>query len=413
MYCTSRVSVYKNLICNFMVFKVLRSLMDTFWKSSEYRLPRTKEPQLVRDWIKESLYTRSDSYFEKTDNIREMEPINFNELRDQEEYDACIQNNYASCGGNWHTPSELFKPHYGKAIMNSLNTCSNVIYELGPGTGALCQSILPLYKGEYHLIEVSQTLHTLQRSKFAKSANVKCHLGYDELKKDNRACTVLACEVFDNLPHDLVRIEADGSISQGMIVTNDEATFRDVPGRYYFEFQPLTDPLIIEYLNAVNIELKSVFRERFLQGAHNVFPEYVYPRNCQFIPTAAFSLLIHLYNLLPNANLMIFDFDRLPGQISLGQATAPVVQTVYKGETINSSKLLVKPGLFDIFFPTDFSLLQQLIERQFWPNHKVMISKHGEFMKEHADLKSTTLMNGFNPLLHTFKNVSILRTEPK
>lgn len=409
-----------------MVLKVFKSLMDTFWKSAEYRLPRSREPQLVREWIQEALYARSDSYFEKSVNISEMKPINFNELRDQEEYDAHIQSNYANYEANqknatnykaasekkgtWHTPSELFKPHYGKAIhnyINSKNSKSNVIYELGPGTGALCQSILPTYNGEYHLIEVSNTLHTLQRTKFAKSTSVKCHLGYEGLRRDERECTVIACEVLDNLPHDLVRLEADGSLSQGMVVTNDAATFRDVPGRYYFEFQPLTDPLIIEYLNAMDLQLHRDPWERLIQGAHTIFPEYIYPRNCRFIPTTAFTLLSRLQHILPNANLLIFDFHQLPDQISLGRSTAPVVQTVYKGETVNCSRLLVKPGQFDIFFPTDFTLLRKMVER-FWPQKRVTILKQSAFLEAYAELDSTRLRNGFNPMLHTFGNVSVL-----
>lgn len=389
--------------------------MDTFWKSSEHNFPRTREPQLVRDWIKDALYARSDAYFENESNIKDIQPVQFDELRDQEEFDVQMQVNYDSGAGNWHTPSELFKPYYGEAIMkyiNSKNTKGD-IYELGPGSGALCKSILPhLKNSHYHLIEVSKTLHILQKSKFVTCNNVNCHLGYEDIWQVDGECTLIACEVLDNLPHDLIRIEPDGSLSQGMIVTNEAATLRDVPGRFYFEFRPLSDPLIIEYLSAMRITLHLSRWERLIQGMHNIFPEYIYPRNCVFIPTAAYNLFSLLGKLFPKANFMLFDFDQLPDQISLGGLSAPVVQTVYKGETISTSKLLVKPGLFDIFFPTNFDLLKAMIER-FWPNHIVRVSKQTRFLKEYADIGRTSLKNGFNPLLHTFGNVLVLLAEPK
>ena len=383
--------------------------MDTFWIGAENQFPRTREPVLVREWIRDALYTRTDAYFEKPQNMLQTDIISFNELRDQEEYDARVQEAYGK-GAAWHTPSELFKPYYGESLLKGLDPKGS-IYELGPGTGALCESILPSFKGSYNLIEVSNALHSVQRAKFGKHKNVKCHLGYEKVQRDDGECTVVACEVLDNLPHDLIRIEPDGSLSQAVVVTNDSASYRDVPGRYYLEFQPITDPLIIKYLNVIKSDTKVDKWERLVQGAHNIFPEYVYPRNCRFIPTSAFELLSRLSILFPSAQLAFFDFDALPDQIPLGRTTAPVVQTLYKGETINCSKLLVKPGDFDIFFPTDFALLSRMIQH-FWPSHKTNVQKQTTFLQKHADLQKTTVKNGFNPLLHTFKNVSVLIATP-
>ena len=57
---------------------------------------------------------------------------------------------------------------YDKKQMKEL-----IIYEIGPGKGALCESILVFLKNfpikvTYNLIEISKPLHEFQKSHFAK-----------------------------------------------------------------------------------------------------------------------------------------------------------------------------------------------------------------------------------------------------
>jgi hypothetical protein len=316
-------------------------------------------------------------------------------------------------GGSWHTPSVIFKPHYGEAIAKSIK--NKRVVEIGPGNGSLCSSIIGKHENiHYSLLEKSKRFHEFQKSKFQYHSSVVClHFTNDSnLLPSKTPVTIIMCEVLDNLAHDLVRVEPDGSFSQGQIVTNDNARYNDIHGKYYFEFKPLEDPLILATLNVIREfkPFKANPLEIFLRNTlrlHNFIPEYIYPRSCFFIPTGCFKLLSQLKTLFPKADFVISDFDQLPDSIPMFK-NAPVVQTVYKGETINCTTLLVQPGLCDIFFPTDFFLLSKMIEH-FWPDildFKIM--KQAEYLKQSANLPKTRTRNGFNPLIDTFRNASLL-----
>ena len=248
---------------------------------------------------------------------------------------------------------------------------------------------------------------------------VECINFSDELKlkSNNSPVTIIMCEVLDNLAHDLIRVESDGSISEGYVVTNENARFNDIPGKFYFEFKPLKDPLILSTLNFISDHksfkansIESLLRKTF--KLHNFIPEYIYPRSCFFIPTGCYKLLGRLKTLFPKADIVISDFDKLPNTIP-NFNNAPVVQTVYKEETINCTILLVKPGLCDIFFPTDFLLLSKMI-KYFWPDtNSIQVMKQEKYMRLHANLQKTRTQNGFNPMVDTFKNVSLLISRHK
>lgn len=83
----------------------------------------------------------------------------------------------------WLTPSELFTPHWGRAIashiMQEHRQCSDTplaIFELGAGTGTLAKDILSCFRSQapdayrqmvYKSIELSPGLARLQRQKLA------------------------------------------------------------------------------------------------------------------------------------------------------------------------------------------------------------------------------------------------------
>ena len=121
---------------------------------------------------------------------------------------------------------------------------------------ALCvQSIIESHKQmEYTLLEKSKQFHKYLKERFQHVPRVECINFTEEskLKSNNSPVTIIMCEVLDNLAHDLIRVESDGSISEGYVVTNENARYDDIPGKFYFEFNPLEDPLILSTLNFIS-----------------------------------------------------------------------------------------------------------------------------------------------------------------
>lgn len=185
----------------------------------------------------------------------------------------------------------------------------------------------------------------------------------------------------------------------------------------------------------------------------------------EFIPTRLLSLLRTLRNHFPRHRLLLSDFSYLPDAIP--GFNAPVVQTRYQNQMIPCSTLLVKPGAFDIFFPTNFDHLRDMYEytlsqppapshssaETFLPSRstplagnalslalgadffssrhpnpsrrtpidgvtsasglpvgerKSSVFTHAEFLSTYADLQNTRLRNGDNPMLEFYKNVKFL-----
>ena len=249
----------------------------------------------MRDFINDSLYNSSYGYFSKNVNIfnSSHEMIPFNKLRDQDDYHRTILEIYEEATNNftgeainnfiannstdfntdkikmstgktstnsgftqmWHTPSELFKPFYGRAVTNFL-TCNNksrteplVIYEIGPGNGTMAENILDCLKAEhpqiyenveYNLIEISEKLRLKQVSKLERKHGT--HVKSPKLEilnlptkfREDRKCWVLGMEVLDNLAHDLIKFRSeDGAVMEAIIHTNDAAMYGSVPGRYW------------------------------------------------------------------------------------------------------------------------------------------------------------------------------------
>lgn len=97
---------------------------------------------------------------------------------------------------------------------------SLVIYEIGPGTGSLADSILEyvskyepvLFKSmEYNMVEISETLHKSQIKRFENSPYFSKmrfynHSFFDHPLREERKCFVLAFEVLASwlLVHDQV-----------------------------------------------------------------------------------------------------------------------------------------------------------------------------------------------------------------
>jgi hypothetical protein len=68
----------------------------------------------------------------------------------------------------------------------------------------------------------------------------------------------------------------------------------------------------------------------------------------------------------------------------------------------------VQQGYFDILFPTDFRVAEQLYRAI--TGKLTHVSSHEAFLRRWADIEETQTRSGENPLLSWYKNASVLMT---
>ena len=412
-------------------------------------------PELMREFIFDSLYNRKYGYFSKSVNIfHSPKPIPFPQIKDQDEYGMILKNLYDNNNipryediplnqrqessrkffhQLWHTPSELFKPFYGRAIANFIlhkkhdkSRIPLIIYEIGPGNGTMAENILDFIKEdhadiyetiEYNLIEISDQLRTKQISRLKSHKDrVKFPklevLNLDQSNfKDERDCWILGMEVLDNLAHDMIKFRCeDGQLLEAVINTNPQATYGSIPGKYWQEFREGKDQQIIEYVKIgqqLGWKWASLKGKPLLRALERYSPlGYINPWSCEFIPTDSFKLLKNLTKSFPKHRAIFSDFHDLPDTVK--GHNGPVVQTRFRNVTVPCSSVLLERGLFDIFFPTDFLRLAQ-IHAHIRPGFSQTVQKHSEFIKtwtKEEDLLFTTTKSGYNPMIQDFENVS-------
>ncbi|GAA5907689.1 hypothetical protein JCM8208_005491 [Rhodotorula glutinis] len=313
----------------------------------------------------------------------------------------------------WHTPTELFKPWYGRALARHL--CASyklnlfpyndlIIYEIGAGNGTLMGDILDYLaahepdvyaRTKYRIIEISERLQGMQRGRAQGGpAGARGGRGGDggagELGKEkarrrghedkveiigqsifdfdrvvHEPCFFLAMEVLDNFPHDVIRYTTDTHEPMQCVVAVDAS------GDYSELYEPVHDPLIARYL-ALRSKLPSshargspspvvhplLSRSPLVRSIYSTIPFAPNLTRPEFVPTRQLELLEILRDKFPNHRVLMSDFDSLPEAIE--GVNAPVVQTRYAGETVPCTTYLVQPGFFDIFFPTDFETMREM-----------------------------------------------------
>jgi len=235
-------------------------------------------------------------------------------------------------------------------------------------------------------------------------------------------------------------------------------------GDYGIYYTRVTDSLISSFLNLRRglghpPPLPSILKSRSMRSIYNHLPFAPNLSTPEYIPTRLLSLLRTLRTHFPRHRLLLSDFSSLPDTIP--GVNAPVVQARVRGAAVACSTLFVRPGLFDIFFPTHFGRLRDMYEHvlaqprttddqlpvalsplaisasplsvgagffsSYQPQNrrtpadgvasssglpvgerKSNVFSHAEFMETYADLESTCLQNGENPLVDYYKNVKFL-----
>lgn len=384
-------------------------------------------------------------------------------LREDQSHDVGVQSMLAR--QVWHTPTTLFRPHYARIVaQHCLDTLQGpmqrgeplVIYELGAGDGSLTgdvmrylEEVLPseaYERVEYNIVEISERLAKGQEEKLAKwvsQGKVRVHrrdfLEWDQ--REERSCVVIALEVLDNLPHDVVRYGTSDLLPYQAYISIDGT------GDFAELYTPAVDPLIRRYLDLLQqvrpgtvasppgvprwlSSLPTPLR-RGLAEHWPLFPNLTKERH--FLPTGALHLIDVLAAQFPKHHTLISDFSALPQAVK--GVDGPVVQTRLArnagpvsggrgGPDPNSaatpvavSTYAVLQGFFDIFYPTNFEVLRDIYgrvvagKRGSGTNGTATVSSHRAFLERYPDLAKQCALNGGrgpNPMLEWYANVKWL-----
>ena len=326
----------------------------------------------------DSLYNPNYGYFPKQAVIfTPGEPFDFNALPDEAAFhkllgqrytefeDAMDEHSPSDTRQLWHTPTELFRPHYGEAIAHYLVTNYRllhhpfhdlIIYEMGAGNGTLMLNILDFIRDfhpdvyqrtKFKIIEIAPELAKLQTAQLERTADSRGHIDHVEII--NRSifnwdiyvaspCYFLSLEVFDNFAHDSIRYDPfTEQPLQGSVLIDNAGDF--------FEFYSRDiDPVASRYLRVrhdaasrpfqhpvMGSRWKRMLRARLPFAANLTVPE--------FIPTRLMQFFDILQRYFPLHQLLASDFNALPDAIK--GVNAPVVQTRYQRRTVPVTTPLV------------------------------------------------------------------------
>ncbi|PGH12748.1 hypothetical protein AJ79_04109 [Helicocarpus griseus UAMH5409] len=411
-------------------------------RSRPHRPRRVK--MLARDFIEDSLYNPHYGYFSKHATIFSPgEPFDFNNIADGPEFNRLLAQRYKEFEDKldeveynearqlWHTPTELFRPYYGEAIARYLVTNYKltlfpyhdlIIYEMGAGNGTLMLNVLDYIREidpevyqrtKFKVIEISPSLADMQQHNLNKSIHNSGHRGHAEII--NRSifdwntyvhspCFFLALEVFDNFGHDAIRYDLEtGQARQGCVII-------DTDGEFYEYYVPNIDPVASRYLRVRKAAARRPFATplrsplvRKIQAAMPFAPNMTLP---EYIPTRLMQFFDILHDYFPAHRLITSDFSSLPD--TAPGYNAPVVQTRYRRTTVPVTTPFVHQGYFDIFFPTDFHLMEDVYRAI--TGKLTRVSSHGDFLERWAYVEDTETRSGENPLLNWYKNASVMTT---
>ncbi|KAI4370458.1 hypothetical protein MLD38_018811 [Melastoma candidum] len=398
-------------------------------------------PVLVRDFIRSALYDSEHGYFSRRwGSVGVLDrSIPFHRLQGRKAYMEHLDNIYHQNDISWFTPVELFKPWYAHGIAEAILRTTNLsyplkIFEIGGGSGTCAKGIMDyimlnaperVYNTmTYTSVEISSSLAGIQRSTVGEVSShalkhtVECRDATDQLgwgKIDQQPCWVIMLEVLDNLPHDLVY--AENQVSPWMEVWVEKQQDRDMLFELY---KPLTDPLIAHCLEMIKEKETASNGPLLKRMWSKVFPR---PRKC-WLPTGCLKLLEVLHKALPKMSLIVSDFSYLP-DVRIAGERAPLVSTKKEGKSTDYDNYLDAKGDADIFFPTDFWLLERIdhfssgwtklnMDKSSTQGRKrrTITLDTSSFMEEFGLPSKTKTKDGYNPLLEDFKNTKFYLSVP-
>ncbi|ERF70201.1 hypothetical protein EPUS_00389 [Endocarpon pusillum Z07020] len=410
------------------------------------RLHRPKRVKmLARDFIEDSLYNPNYGYFSKHATIfNPGEPFDFPTIKDDAEFNRRVSLSYAEYEDKldeedpdetrqlWHTPTELFRPYYGEAIARYLITNYRltlfpyhdlIIYEMGAGNGTLMQNVLDYIRDtdpevyqrtRFRIIEISSSLAKLQLRNLRKSPTSSEHLDHVEIINKSifdwsdyihSPCFFLALEVFDNFAHDSLRYNPISEEPlQGNVLIDEE-------GEFFEYYEKMLDPVAARYLRIREAASRSRFTtpvsdSRLLRRLKLALPFAPNLTRPEWIPTRMMQFFDILRDYFPAHRLIVADFDIL--EKTTPGINAPVVQTRYQRRNVPVTTPYVHQGYFDIFFPTDFRMMEDIYRAITGKLTRVL--SHKDFLERWAHVEDTQTKSGENPMLSWYKNARVMTT---
>ncbi len=318
--------------------------------------------ELVRDFIRNSLYAQGKGYFESTDCVYSPpKPIQYRQLLGKSAYLRELDKLYAARTEAWLTPSEIFRPWYSRAIARYIlkecereNHTSVNIVEVGGGNGTNANHILDMFRGsapdlyqkmKYTLVEISSAMAERQKNQVESNHGKE---RVDVINQDiltwkpgpsirERPTFVIMLEVLDNLPHDKIARKERGAMKEKWWSFNEEekddwleaVVSKDAHGEFVESYRALDDPLVLECARLFLNENRSSGNQdvslpqadgldRFAQGVVDFGASLskavfrIKDEQKVFVPTGALKLLHVLKDRLPNHRLVAADFETLP-----------------------------------------------------------------------------------------------------
>ncbi|KAH8689084.1 S-adenosyl-L-methionine-dependent methyltransferase [Talaromyces proteolyticus] len=397
---------------------------------------------LTREFIDDSLYNPHYGYFSKHATIfHPGEPFDFNRIEDGPHFHRLLGERYTEFEDKldernpdiarqlWHTPTELFRPYYGEAIARYLVTNYKltlypyhdlIIYEMGAGNGTLMLNILDFIRDtdpevyqrtKFRIIEISSSLAEVQMKNLIDKGGHTGHVEiinksiFDWNEYVHSPCFFLALEVFDNFAHDAIRYDYETEMPQqgGVLIDTD--------GEFCEYFNTTLDPLAARFLRTRQAAARRPFPlalpSKLSRGLRSSLPlgrrDFTLP---EYIPTRLMQFFDILRDYFPAHRLLASDFSTLPDAVP--GLNAPVVQTRYQRRTVPVSTPFVLQGYFDIFFPTDFEVIEDVYRAV--TGKLTFVTNHQDFMERWAYIEDTETKSGENPLLTWYMNAKVLAT---
>lgn len=412
---------------------------------------RSQRPRRVkmytRDFIDDSLYNPNYGYFSKHATIfTPTRPFDFPSIADEAEFNQEINQSYLDFEAAlddlapdpnrqlWHTPTELFQPHYGHAIARYLVTNYKmslypyhdlIIYEMGAGNGTMMRNILDYIRDyepsvyartKYRIIEISSSLHSLQKTSLSTPVSDPDHLEHVELINKSifswdtpvpQPCFFLALEVIDNFAHDTIRYDPyTEQAMQGSVLITENGEFVEF-------YEPKIDPLAARYLKLRQMSARAPIRTpltspapmiRRLRHSLPFAPNLTKP---EYIPVRLMQFFDILSAYFPHHRLVLADFTSLP-EAAPG-INAPVVQTRFDRRNIPVPTPFVHQGYFDIFFPTDFGLMEDMYRLQ--TGKLTSVRDHASWLGGWEDDEGGTVVRSGEDVMRTFyANQAVMTT---
>lgn len=289
---------------------------------------------LLREFLHRMLYDNESGFFASLP-LLEGPVQDFGSFRSMDEYRSSIQAIMKSRGGKFVTPSELFRPWYGRAIANwALSEHENnkrplLVYEIGAGNASTAEDFLlylrqnypEVYRNtKYTVIELSYAMAEQQKNRLAgfidegvadvQNSNI---IDWDEVVEEK--CCVIGLEVLDNMPHDRVVVEGK-QVWQTQVSAYLSVKKLEQP--YYYELTRLEDELILR--TGYFWQPKKGWRDPdFPLSLKNVvhttidWARWILPFGVGyiFVPTTGQLFLEVLASRFPRHRVLLSDFDFL------------------------------------------------------------------------------------------------------